>query len=114
MISWILFGLSAIVNILLIWYIRSLMNRILQLPSGLNKLRGITEEYLEYLKYLYSLETFHGEPVVQELIGRTKVLSKNIQNNCDIFNIVMGDSEVDDDVEEEESDSNEEKDGAVA
>ena len=100
--------ISILVNILLLWYIRSLFNRMARLPYELNHLKREVEKYNKYLSYLYSLETFYGEPIVQELVERTKSLSENINNSLNIFDIIIGEPEVEREQEDEERGSNEE------
>lgn len=90
LLGWILFGGCLLIAIFQYWYVKQLMKRLLELAMGLNKLKVTVEDYAKHLEYLYSLEAFHGEPVIQDLIARTKKLSKEIQNNYDLFNIIEG------------------------
>lgn len=89
-LCWVLLAVSTVAITLLIWYIKSLMRRILELAMGLGKLKVSTSEYATHLEYLYSLETYNGEPVIQDLIKRTKKLTNDIQNSYDLFSIIEG------------------------
>ncbi len=109
LLGWILFGGCAVIVVLQYWYVKQLMKRLLELAAGLNRLKVVATEYTSHLEYLYSLETFHGEPVMQDLILRTKKLTQEIQNNYDLFNIIEGNENDGGETEEREEAETEEK-----
>lgn len=90
MIAWILFGIVVVVLVLLVWYIKVLMKRVTQLAVGIGRLKVIVTKYAMYLEHLHSLDVFNGEPIIQDMIVRTRSVSKEIQDNYDLFDIIEG------------------------
>jgi hypothetical protein len=101
MLGWILFGVSTLVAGLLVWYVRSLMRRVLDLAVEFGKLKASLTIYTSHLAYIYSLDTFHGEPIIQDLIEKSKALIAELQESVKIFDAIGGEEPILDDGSEE-------------
>ncbi len=68
----ILLLLSLIINTVVIWYIYKLLKRFLFLSDNLDDLFGELDGYTMHIENVHSLETFYGEPVLQNLMNHSK------------------------------------------
>jgi hypothetical protein len=89
-IEHILFGCSLIVIFLLSWYIKVCMKRITEVAKDFGRLKLSVDEYAVYLDHLYSLETFYGEPIIQDMVDKTKALSKRLKSTDNLFSAIEG------------------------
>tara|TARA_Y100000034_G_C6901469_1_gene417065 strand:+ start:2206 stop:2532 length:327 start_codon:yes stop_codon:yes gene_type:complete len=87
---------SIIVNILLTWYIVGLLKKFVFISENLSDLYLITKAFQVFVKSLYSMDSYHGEPMIQELVFRTKEMNDEIENFRDIFEPTL-----DEEIEEE-------------
>jgi len=87
---------SIIVNILLTWYIVGLLKKFVFISENLSDLFLITKAFQVFVKSLYSMDSYHGEPMIQELVFRIKEMNDEIENFRDIFEPTL-----DEEIEEE-------------
>ena len=87
---------SIIVNILLTWYIVGLLKKFVFISENMSDLFLITKAFQVFVKSLYSMDSYHGEPMIQELVFRTKEMNDEIENFRDIFEPTL-----DEEIEEE-------------
>jgi len=95
----ILFALSVIVNIFLIWYNVQLLRRFLAFQEDLDEFAIRLEEYEGHIEIVNNLERFYGDETLANLLRHSKSMTKE----CEEFqNILLNkkDDEYDDEKEE--------------
>jgi hypothetical protein len=75
--------------------------------DDLKKFSDFIEEYRIHLETVYNMETFYGEPIIQNLIAHTKDVEKQIKTFKEIYNLSADNSQ--EDFLEEDSAFDEEK-----
>tara|TARA_Y100000310_G_scaffold138499_1_gene137486 strand:+ start:2468 stop:2806 length:339 start_codon:yes stop_codon:yes gene_type:complete len=94
---------SFLINILLIWYLTRLLQKLLFISENIGDLFLITRDFELFAKNLYTMDTYNGEPLIQELIYRIKDVTHEIEGFRDTFEYTL-----DEGLEEELYDSSEE------
>jgi hypothetical protein len=96
----ILLGLSTSLNVFLCWYIFKLLKRFLFLSDGLEDLYDQLEGYTLHIDNVHSLETFYGEPVLQNLMNHSKDVTSYVDDFRNIFDntkeVLEEEQEIDD------------------
>ena len=87
---------SLIANILLIWYVVVLLRKFIFISESLGDLFLTTKAFQIFIKSLFSMDTYRGEPMIQELIMRIQEVSEEIEVFRDIFQYAL-----DEELEEE-------------
>ena len=90
---------SVVLNIFLIWYITRVVSKLLYISDNLADLYLTFKSFEAFVKSIYKMEILYGEPVIQELIGRTKVVIEEIEVFRDVFEYTL-----DEELEEEIND----------
>ena len=98
----ILLLISLIINGLLFWYTRKLLEKLSVFTEGVIEFRVKLQELAAHLESVHQLEMFYGEPVLQRLIQHMKLTVIEIKMFSDSFIISEGE-------EKEEPVNNEEK-----
>jgi hypothetical protein len=98
----ILLSLSLVVNGLLFWYTRKLLEKLSVFTEGVIEFRMKLQELAGHLESVHQLEMFYGEPVLQRLIQHMKLTVIEIKMFSDSFIISEGE-------EKEEQVNDEEK-----
>jgi len=96
MITYILFGISLIFNVLLIWYVVKLLKKFLFISENMSDLFLTTKAFQVFIKSLYSMDSYHGEPIIQNLIERIGEVNQEIESFREIFEYTL-----DEELEEE-------------
>jgi len=86
----ILLLLSLIVNGLLFWYTRKLLEKLSVFTEGVIEFRMKLQELAGHLESVHQLEMFYGEPVLQRLIQHMKLTVMEIKLFSDSFIISEG------------------------
>jgi len=96
--------LSIVINIVLGWYLFRLLKRFLFLSDNLDDLFDQLDGYTLHIENVHSLETFYGEPVLQNLMNH----SKEVVDYIDDFRNDFDDTKdvLEDDEEQELDDGN--------
>ena len=79
--------ISAVLNIFLFWYVIKILSKLLYTSDNLGDLYIALRMYEEYSTSLYQMEMFYGEPVIQELIAKTKLMIEEIKRFEDIYGL---------------------------
>ena len=101
---------SAIINIFLTWYIVGLLKKFIFISENLSDLFLTAKAFQVFIKSLYSMDNYHGEPMIQELVLRIKEVNDEIENFRDIFEPTL-DEELEEELEEELNETEEETQG---
>ena len=100
----IILTLSVAINVVLGWYLFRLLKRFLFLSDNLDDLFDQLDGYTLHIENVHSLETFYGEPVLQNLMNH----SKEVVDYVDDFRSDFDDTKdvLEDDEEQELDDGN--------
>ena len=91
--------ISFISNILLAWYGIKLLQKLMFISSNISDLFLTTKAFQVFAKDMYSMDSFHGEPIIQELVLRIKEVNNEISNFREIFEYTI-DEELEQELEE--------------
>ncbi len=96
MTLYITISASIVLNILLFWYVVRLLRKFLFISETISDLYLTTKAFQVFARSLYSMDTYHGEPMIQELVFKTKEVIEEVENFRDIFEYTL-----DEEIEEE-------------
>jgi len=98
--------ISATVNLLLVWYVAKLLKKFYFISENLADLFLTTKAFQVFVKSMYSMESYHGEPIIRELMERNRDVGTEMERFRGIFEYSL-DAEM-----EEELDAAEEEEDA--
>jgi len=78
-------AVSIIVNSLLLWYIVRLLRKFVFISENLADLFLTNKAFQVFLKSMYSMQNYHGEPMIQELMLRVGDVVEEMENFREIF-----------------------------
>ena len=81
--------ISVLLNLLLGWYLVRLLSKFLFISENLADLFLTLKSFEVFTKSLYSMEMFYVEPVIQDLINRTKVVLEETERFRDTFEYTL-------------------------
>ena len=93
----ILFTISILINIFLIWYIIQLLRRFLTFQEELDNFSLKLEEYEGHVKIINNLERFYGDTTLSNLLKH----SKSMVEDCKGFQSILLEEEEEEYAEEE-------------
>jgi len=99
--------LSVILNILLAWYVFKVLAKLLYTSDNLGDLYVVFRMYEDFVSSMYGMDMFYGEPIIQELLIKTKFVREELEKFEDVYNLttdieVIEEELVNDRTEEEE------------
>ena len=96
---------SSVLNIVLVWYVVKLLQKFIFVSENLSDLYLLFRSYSVFLKSLYGMNSYHGEPMIEELMHRTKSVTTEIETFREVFEYTL-DIELEEelnDIEEEDN-----------
>jgi len=96
MTLYIIISASIILNLLLFWYVIRLLRKFLFISETISDLYLTTRSFQVFARSLYSMDTYHGEPMIQELVFKIKEVIEEVENFRDVFEYTL-----DEEIEEE-------------
>ena len=94
--GWIILILSILLNCFGVWYIVKLIRKLMFVSENLSDLFLTFKSFSVFTKSLYTMEIFYGEPMIQELMTRTKEVLDEVGGFREIFEYTL-----DEELEEE-------------
>ena len=91
---------SVILNIFLFWYMAKILSKLLYTSDNLGDLYIALRMYEEYTTSLYQMEMFYGEPVIQELIAKTRLMTEEVKRFEDIYGLTTDIEALEEELEE--------------
>jgi hypothetical protein len=85
--------ISFVVNIFLIWYVVRLLQKLVFISENIAALFIVTKDFEIFAKSLYSMDSYSGEPLIQEMIYRIKGVTNEIEVFRDTFEYTLDDEE---------------------
>ena len=99
MFIYIVLIISLILNALLGWYISRILQKFMFISDNMSDLFLTTKAFHVFVKNMYSMDSFHGEPIIQELVLRIKEVNEEMYNFREIFEYTI-DAELEQELEE--------------
>ena len=90
---------SVLFNIFLVWYLVRILRKFLFISENLSDLFLVTKSFQVFVGNLYSMESYHGEPMIQEMVYRIKQVSDEIEVFRDTFEYTL-DEELEDELDD--------------
>jgi hypothetical protein len=104
----IIVSISVILNGFLIWYVVKLLRKFLFISETIADLYLTSRAFQIFAKSMYSMDTYHGEPMIQELIERMKEVNLEIENFRDVFEYTL-DTEMEEEFDAAEEEATQEQ-----
>jgi len=83
----IILAISVALNIVFVWYILKILSKLLYTSDNLGDLYIIFSSFEEYVDNLFQMEMYHGEPVIEGLIERTKIVREELEKFEEIYSL---------------------------
>lgn len=99
MFIYIVLIISLVINVLLGWYISRILQKFMFISDNMSDLFLTTKAFHVFVKNMYSMDSFHGEPIIQELVLRIKEVNEEMSNFREIFEYTI-DAELEQELEE--------------
>jgi len=99
-------GISVILNLLLCWYVVRLLRKFFFISESIGDLYFTTRSFRIFVRSLYGMDNYHGEPMIQELIHRIQEVSEEMETFREIFEYTL-DEELEDELNATEEDAQE-------
>ena len=77
--------LSLLVNILLVWYIKKILSKLLFVSDNIGGLLEEIDIFTIHTEAVYNLETYYGDETLSELIRHCKDLTESIKKYHEIY-----------------------------
>jgi len=81
---WLTF-LSVALNVGLIWYLVRLLRKFIFISGALADLFLTTRAFQVFVNSVYGMDSYHGEPIIQELVLKIQDVSEEMELFRDIF-----------------------------
>ncbi len=91
--------ISLVINVLLGWYISRILQKFIFISDNMSDLFLTTKAFHVFVKDMYSMDSFHGEPIIQELVLRIREVNQEMSNFREIFEYTI-DAELEQELEE--------------
>ena len=87
--TYLILGLiiSVILNIILTWYVFKVLAKLLYTSDNLGDLYITFRLFEDFTTSLYQMDAFHGEPVIQELVGKIKIVREELEKFEEIYSL---------------------------
>ncbi len=82
---YIILSLSLLSNGLLVWYVSRLLRKFLFISDNMADTMLTVKAFRVFVKSLYSMDSYRGEPMVEELIVRIQEVHQQLDVFRDIF-----------------------------
>ena len=99
---------SLIVIGFLLWYVRSLLSRLLFVSENIGDLVDMVETYSNHLKGVHSLEQYYGDETIRLLIAHTNSLLEMLEEYEDIYTLsvpIEEDAQIEQEIEQEDKET---------
>tara|TARA_R110002074_G_scaffold208668_6_gene377471 strand:+ start:1048 stop:1401 length:354 start_codon:yes stop_codon:yes gene_type:complete len=97
--AYIILGLSIALNLLLIWYVIKLLQKLMFVSENMSDLFMTSRAFQVFIKELHAMQSYFGEPIIQELMVRVGEITQELEAFRDVFEYTL-DDELDQELEE--------------
>ena len=81
----VLFIFSLLLNILLVWYLRKVLYKLLFISDNISDLLELMEDFSTHIERIYNMETYYGDEVLQGLVDHSKEIVEAIKEYEGIY-----------------------------
>ena len=85
MTIYIILGVSLLIHILVGWYLVSVLKKLLYVSENIADLYLLLKSFHVFVKSLYSMTSYNGEPIIKELVLRVQTILEEIESFRDVF-----------------------------
>ena len=85
--TYVIITILTLLNIGLIWYIRSILNKFVFLSENIDDLFYSLEGYSKHLKTLHEMETYYGDETLQSLINHSRDIVNDVKDFKDVYSL---------------------------
>ena len=85
MLTYLLVSGSLLLNVLLIWYVIKLLKKFYFISENLSDLFLTIKAFRVFVSSLYRMDSYHGEPIIQELLVRIREVNEEVDVFREIF-----------------------------
>ncbi len=82
--------ISIMLNGLALWFIRSLLSKLLFVSNNLGEVNEVMTSFAEHVEGVYSMETFYGDQTLQGLLEHSRLVVEMIGECNEIYVIADG------------------------
>jgi hypothetical protein len=75
----IFLSLSLALNVLLLWYIRKILFKLLFVSDNIDDLLQSARNFSGHLERIYNMETYYGDEIIKNLIGHSKEIVTELE-----------------------------------
>jgi len=93
---YIIIAISVAVNASLLWYLYHLLKKLMFISQNMSDLFLTIKSFTVFVSDLYSMDNYHGEPIIQEMITKLKEVTSEMEYFREVFEYT-----IDEDLEEE-------------
>jgi len=101
LISFFIF--SILLNIFLTWYLYKVLGKLLYTADNLGDLYVVFRIYDDFVTSLYGMDMFYGEPMLQELVIKTKFVLEEIEKFEDIYGLTTDIERLEEDLHDDKT-----------
>lgn len=76
---------SVALNGCLLWYITKILRKFVFISENLADLFLTTKAFQVFVNSMYGMDTYHGEPIIQELLFKIRQVTEEIEMFREIF-----------------------------
>jgi methyl-accepting chemotaxis protein len=91
--------LSIALNVLLIWYIKKILEKLLFVSDNIGDLLSSLEKFAKHIDSVHEMEMFYGDTTLQSLIKHSKDVMEEIKSYRQMYEITNEPAETEEEVE---------------
>jgi len=95
MLIYIILAVSILLNILLVWYVIGLLKKFFFISETMADTYLTAKDFSVFVESMYSMDSYHGEPMIQELMFRIREVLQEMEKFREIFEYTI-DTEIED------------------
>ena len=99
--------LSVVLNGCLLWYTTNILRKFVFISENLADLFLTTKAFQVFVNSMYGMDTYHGEPIIQELLFKIRQVTEEIEMFREIFEYTL-DEELEEELNASAEESSEE------
>jgi len=106
MLTYTFLMLSVLLNILLVWYNVKILRKFMFISEHMSDLFLTVRAFQVFVKSIYSMQSYHGEPILEELIQKLKEVKEEMDDFRNIFEHTL-DEELEEELDAAEEETQE-------
>lgn len=83
--------ISLLLNVFLVWYIYTLLKKLLFVSDNIGGFLEGLENFSEHLESVYNMETYYGDETLERLLEHSRELVKEIEAYEEIYELTQED-----------------------